>query len=394
MNQFMELRPGIRRACAVIDLDNILHNLKVCLQAVKGNAQIMAVVKADAYGHGDVEIARLLQKEERIWGFATATADEAFLLRKEGIEKPILILGSVDEDCYEEIIREEIRIPIFEEEKAALFEEAAVKAGKTGLFHIKADTGMSRIGLFPDGTGKDTVRRCCSFSHIRAEGIFTHLATADESDPSAAEHQIMIFRKFIQELSEEGITFEKKHMANSAATVLFDNTDFDLCRLGILLYGLAPSEEIRSLIPDVKPVMSLYSEVSYVKEVPEGTHIGYGGTFVTDRKTAVATVSIGYADGYARTLSGKADVLIRGKRCPVIGRICMDQLMADVTELSEEAPVREHERVTLIGTDGKETVTMEEVGRISGRFNYEFACEINKRVPRVFVQGGNIVSVR
>lgn len=400
------MQAGYERVYAEIDLNRVRGNL-VSVAGTMGTGmsgrkqEFICVVKADAYGHGAPAIARFIEEEVAadgvrahgqtvpVWGFAVATAEEGIELRLAGIRKPILMLGFVPASRYPEMIEYGIRIPLFEAERIRAFEDAAAKLGRKGLFHVAVDTGMSRIGLTPDGQGLAIVKEAMACPHLEAEGIFTHLATADMQDNAGSFAQIERFKAFVKLLSENGVDIPFKHYANSAATVygMYRN-DSDLCRLGISLYGLPASEAIGCETPEVKPVLSLYSQVMYVKDVPAGTPVGYGALFVTDKPSRIATVSAGYADGYPRGLSGKADVLIRGTRCPVVGRVCMDIVMVDVTKLGlgPKNPVREEDTVTLIGRDGDEEITVNELASLADRFYYELPCLITKRVPRIYLR--------
>ena len=366
------------RTWAGIDLDAARENLRQVRALYEAPVKTCAVVKADAYGHGAVLVAKALSEDTDF--FAVATAAEAFELRENGITKPILVLSPVAEADYSRMIEEEIRVTLFEAEKAKTFSETAAQLGKNGYYHIKVDTGMHRIGLFADENGIAEIQAMEALPMIEAEGIFTHFYASDEEDLAPAQAQLATFTAFVERLKQAGISIPLVHAANSAAAIRMKAAGLNMLRLGICLYGLPPSLDADFSAVSLKPVMSLYSEVTYVKTIPAGVSLSYGGTYVTTRPTRVATIGTGYADGYARTLSNKADVLIRGKRVPVIGRVCMDQMMADVTDLPD---VKEGDRVTLIGKDGEEEITMAELGELSGRFHYEFACCINKRVPRV-----------
>ena len=371
------------RTWEAIDLDAVRHNLAVLRALHPAAVKSCAVVKADAYGHGAVPVAKALQGRTDF--FAVATAVEALELRENGITEPILVLSPVAEQDYPRMIENEIRVSLFETKKAGAFSEAACRLHKTGLFHLKVDTGMSRIGLFADLEGLRTARAMCALPGIRAEGIFTHFYASDAPSLDSAETQLDTFLSFVRQLKGAGVDIPLVHAANSAASIRMPAAGLSMLRLGISLYGLPPSCDVDYSAANLIPALSLYSEVSYVKTVPEGVSVSYGGTFVTERETKIATISTGYADGYARTLSNKADVLIRGKRVPLIGRVCMDQMMADVTDVPE---VKEGDRVTLIGKDGDEEISIVTLGELSGRFHYEFACDINKRVPRVcFLDG-------
>ena len=381
------MKTSYKRIYAEIDLTALKNNLLSMQKNLLPGTKIAAVVKADAYGHGAGFVSKEL--EPFVWGFAVATPEEGFQLRKEGITKPVLLLGHCPEEDFERVIASEIRIPLFEAERARAFSEAAKKSQKPGIFHVMADTGMGRLGLFPDENGIRAVKEIVSYPWLIPEGIFTHFATADGIDPSGAVRRNEVFLSFVSRLREEGIEFPLVHSANSAATIRMQGMGLPLCRAGITLYGLMPSDAYDWKKTGLSPVMSLYSSVIFVKTVPPGTPVGYGETFVTKRETVIATVSAGYADGYPRSLSNQGYVLLHGKRCPVIGRICMDQMMVDVTEAG--TPVKEGDTAVLIGKSGEEEITMEELGMLSGRFNYEFACGISKRVPRLYVRDGEIV---
>ncbi len=377
------------RTAAFIDLDRIRHNVCSVLENAGRREGFVAVIKADGYGHGAVETAHAVS--DLVWGFAVATADEALSLRKSGITKPVLVLGRVMERRYRDMILQEIRIPVFEPERAEILSETALSLGKEALVHLKVDTGMHRIGLPADEQGLSQAKKILSLPGIQTEGIFTHLATADMTENQAAFRQIGAFRAFTKQLRKEGFGIPLVHYANSAASILFDCADSALLRVGIALYGLNPSDECDYSPAGLKPALSWRTEISFVKTLPPGAPVSYGGTFVTEREMRVATVSVGYADGYPRSLSNRGEVLILGKRCRILGRVCMDQMMVDVSEVPGAS---EGTTVTLLGRDGGEEITMEELGALSGRFNYELACDISSRVPRVYLRDGKIVSVR
>ncbi|MBO7363903.1 MAG: alanine racemase [Lachnospiraceae bacterium] len=368
----------LSRTYVSVDLNAIRHNVRHFREMNPG-AGIVAVVKADAYGHGAVKVAEAVQ--DLVSGFAVAIPEEAMELHDAGIRKPVLLLGACDAAWYETLIRAEVRIPLFTRKQAEDLREAAAHVGKPALCHVKADTGMGRIGLAPDGDSVAFLKEVSSWDGLCLEGIFTHLATADEPDDGAALLQKARFLDFVKALEDAGIVFRVRHFANSAAGMRAEFHGSDLVRLGISLYGLEPSFDLEWT--GLKPALSFYSTVRYVKTVPAGTPISYGGTFVTGRETRVATVPVGYADGFPRPLSNRGDVLIRGQRCRILGRVCMDQFMADVTDLPD---VEEGDRVTLIGKDGEEEITVSEFSRRSGRFHYEAVCLISPRVPRVYTE--------
>lgn len=374
------------RIYAAIDLDAISHNMDLLYQQINGKSKIIAVVKTDGYGHGAVPIAGQLENKEYLYGFATATAEEALCLRKAGIKKPLLVLGYVFPYAMEELIREEIRFTLFRRDSIDELCQKAKRLQKKALVHIKVDTGMSRIGISPDEAGMDFLRQVFAGKELEIEGIFTHLARADEEDKTDAYRQLKEFNRFVQKVQERfGVFIPIKHCANSAAILEMPEAGLDMVRAGIALYGMWPWEGNHHLKLNLRPAFSLHSHIVYLKTLEVGRAISYGGTYITDKRTRIATIPVGYGDGYPRTLSGKGEVLIHGQRAPILGRICMDQFMVDVSHIPD---VREGDEVILVGSDGKEQITMEEVGELSGRFNYELACVIGKRVPRVYSREG------
>lgn len=372
-----------KRVCAVVDLGAAIENLESLRRALAPETKVLAVIKANAYGHGAVQVAKKLDSLEYIFGYAVATAEEALQLRQNGLNKPILILGYTFPECYERLVAEDICPTVFRTDMAKALSGEALRQGKRVKIHIKVDTGMSRIGIFPDDAGVSFVRELMGLPGLEIEGIYTHFARADERDKKSALEQFERFTSFARRLEEElSLRIPLKHCANSAAIMELPQTALELVRAGIALYGLWPSEEMDRERISLRPLFSLYSHVVYVKTVPAGTPVSYGGTYVTKEERRIATIPVGYGDGYPRGLSGKGNVLIRGKRAPILGRVCMDQFMVDVTDIPEAA---QGDLVTLIGTDGKEQITMEELGNLSGRFNYELACDLGSRIPRVYL---------
>ncbi len=380
------------RVVARIDLSAIVHNLEAMRDNIPAGTRIMAVIKTDAYGHGAVEIGRELEGRDYIWGYATATAEEAFELRDAGLKKPILILGYAFPYAYERMIRDNIRPSVFRLDMAKELNDIAKRLMESGEIkepapiHLAVDTGMSRIGLGAneDGVALATQIRLMDGLHI--EGIFTHFARADERDLSNARNSEEIFKGFISDFENEtGYRIPIKHCANSASIISIPESSMDMVRAGVTMYGMWPSEEVSRDIIDLKPAMELISHVVMVKTVSAGTPVSYGGTFVTDRETVIATIPVGYGDGYPRSLSNKGFVLIDGHRANILGRVCMDQFMVDVTDIPD---VKEGDEVILMGRDetSGEEISAEFLGELSGRFNYELTCDISKRVPRVFVR--------
>lgn len=386
----------IRRTWAEIDLDALGHNFRQVRAAASPKAQVCCVVKADGYGHGAQRVSQELEALGAGW-FAVSNLEEALQLRQEGIKKPILVLGFTPAGEAALLAREHISQCVYSTEYAQALSQAAVKAGVTVKIHAKIDTGMSRLGFTFQDINRDEaaieeVRNACALPGLEAEGLFSHFAVADEGSAgdSFTMRQFGCFKEMAEALQREGLRFQVRHCANSAALFDYPLSHLDMVRAGVVLYGLPPSDSMRAQ-PDLKPVLALRSVVSHVKTVLPGATISYGRKFTAQRELRVATVPIGYADGYPRAMSeGGAQVLIHGRRCPVVGRICMDQLMADVTGLEE---VRIGDRVTLIGRDGEEEITAGEMASWEGTINYEVVCALSKRVPRVYLKGGKVDSI-
>ena len=376
---------GHDRIWAQIDLDAVLYNMENMRANISADAKIVAVLKTNGYGHGAVPIMKELEKIPYVWGYAAATFEEAKELRENGATKPIILLGYVFPYCYRELAELEIRPACFRDDMLRDLSEAAEAAGKPILIHIALDTGMGRIGIRPNDVGLEFVRRAINTPGVVVEGMFTHFAKADETDHGPTYRQIELYKSFEERIRTElGYQIPLCHCSNSAGIIEFPEANMNLVRAGITLYGLWPSDEVSREIVPLRPVMTLYSKIVYIKEVPPGRGISYGGTFTTTKeKTSIATIPAGYGDGYPRSLSGKGYVLICGQKAPILGRVCMDQMMVDVSEIPQ---AREGSLCTLIGTDHGEKITMEALGDLSGRFNYELACDINARVPRICVK--------
>ena len=352
------MRKGYERVRADISLDAILANMESMKRNLKEGVQITAVLKTNAYGHGAVEIAKVLEPLDYVWGYAVAAFEEAVELREAGLRKPILLLGYVFPYCYQELAKMNIRPAVFREDMLEQLSAAAKAAGKKIKIHIAVDTGMSRIGIFPDETGLDFVKKALETEGLQVEGMFTHFARADEADRSFTEEQLEKFVWLTEAVKERlGYEIPIRHCSNSAGIIEYPHANMTMVRAGITLYGLWPSDEVR-------------------KDM-----VSYGGTWAPDHTVRLATVPVGYGDGWPRSLSNKGYVLIRGQKAPIRGRVCMDQFMVEVTDIPDAA---EGDEVTLIGRDGDAYISMEEVGDLSGRFNYELACDINPRVPRLF----------
>lgn len=380
-----------RRVCAEIDLDAILDNFRMMRQQMGKTTKMIAVVKTDGYGHGAAPIAAMMEDKNYIWGFAVATAEEAFQLRRSGIKKPILILGYTFCEDYEDLALHDVRPVVFKTDMAEQLSEAAVRMGRILPVHIGLDTGMSRIGFADTDESVAAIQEIAKFPGIRIEGMFTHFAKADERDKRAAARQFERYQIFAAKLEAAGVSIPLKHVSNSAAILEMPDMNLDLVRAGISIYGIYPSDEVSRKSVPLRPAMSLHSHIVYIKEIQAGTEVSYGGTFVAKAPMRIATIPVGYGDGYPRLLSNKGEVLICGQRAKILGRICMDQFMADVTHIPQ---ARELDEVVLLGRQGDESISVEELGRISGRFPYEFVCDIGKRVPRVYRKDGKICLIR
>ena len=380
------------RVYAEVNLDAIRSNMDNMKANIAPETKMIGVIKADGYGHGSVPIAQELEPLPYLFGFATATFEEAQILRKSGVKKPILILGYTFPYCYEELIRQEIRPALFRLDTAQKLSEAAQRLGKDAVVHIKVDTGMSRIGIQPDDDGIAFIKEIMTLPGLSIEGIFTHFAKADMTELEGAQKQRDCFDAFTKRIAREtGLRIPIRHCSNSAGIIRMPQANMDVVRAGITLYGLWPSQEVERDIISLTPALSLKSHIVYIKEMKEGAQISYGGTFTAHAGMKVATIPVGYADGYPRSLSNKGYVLIHGKRAAILGRVCMDQMMVDVTQIPE---AKEGDLVTLLGTDGSETITVEAMGDMSGRFNYELVCDFTKRVPRVYRKDGQIVGTK
>ncbi len=369
------------RITAYIHMDAIAENFEHMRANLREGTKMVAVLKTDGYGHGALPIARMAEEYEYIWGFAVAAVSEAMELRAGGITKPILILGYCFEEDYEKMVSSGIRPAVFTYEMAKAFSDAAGKAGILAPVHIAVDTGMSRIGLPWTDEGVETAQRISRLPHIRIEGVFTHFAKADETDKSFTKMQMDRFVQFCDGLQERVTERFIRHCSNSAGILEIPEANMDMVRAGISIYGIYPSDEVSRAYVRLRPAMELKSHIVHIRTIEPGTSVSYGGTFTAQRRTRIATIPVGYGDGYPRSLSGKGFVLIGGKRAPITGRVCMDQFMVDVTDI--EAGLLDE--VTLLGSDGDEQITLEELDKLSGRFPYEFVCDIGKRVPRVYL---------
>lgn len=379
------------RVCARVDLDAIEYNVENMKNVLKDGVKIIVVIKADGYGHGGLQIARMLSEKEYVWGFAVATLDEAVFLKKRGIYKPVLALGCIFPDQRERTLEYEVRMTVYTAEMAREVSELAVKLDRKAYVHIKIDTGMSRLGFMPDEESVEEIAAIAALPNIVMEGMYTHFSKADETDKAYTEKQLERFLWMKEALDKKNVGFSYYHCANSAGIIDIPDANMNMVRCGISTYGLYPSDEVVKENVPLKPALELISHVAHVKWVEKGTLVSYGGTFITDKRTKIVTVPVGYGDGYARSLSNKGFVLIHGKRAKILGRVCMDQFMVDATDIDD---VKFGDQITLIGKDGEEALLVDELSDLAGRFNYEFVCNLGKRVPHEFVRHGKVIEQR
>ena len=366
-----------------IDLNAISENFDAIRQ--KSGKAVLAVVKANGYGHGAVPIARFL--ENKCDFFGVATMSEAIQLRQAGICKPVLVLGYTQPGAHAQGIRDDIRFTVYRWEDALALSETAQALDKIAICHLAVDTGMNRIGFAPTEESADICAKIAQLPGLKIEGLFSHYATADCADLSRTREQTNKFKAFDQMLRARNVQIPIRHLDNSAGLMHF-GCEFEMVRAGIVLYGMYPSDEIDQKLLPLRPALSWHSHIVYTKLLPAGSEISYGGTFVTTRPTMVATIPVGYADGYRRNLSNRFYVLIRGKKAPILGRICMDQMMVDITDIPDAA---QDDLVTLIGQNGSEIITTEQIAQEADSFQYELPCGIHHRVPRLYYQGGTLV---
>lgn len=367
------------RTYAQIDLQAIRHNIREVKNHINRQTKVMAIVKANAYGHGAVPVSQTLR--DMVDAYGVAMIEEALELREAGIEKDILILGYTGEEWYDELVESQISQTVYTYDMAQKLSVVATKYGKPARIHIKLDTGMGRIGFAPTEETLDIVEQIVHLPGVMLEGIFTHFARADEKTIDAARAPFSLFMDFVARLEERGIEIPLKHASNSAAIMSFPEANLSMVRSGIMTYGLYPSEEVQKREIELQPAMEWKALISYVKRVDAGTSISYGGTFTADHPMIVATVPVGYADGMKRELSGKGRVLVQGEYAPILGRVCMDQFMIDVTHIPD---VKIGDLVTIFGTDGNKSIPVEEVAELAHSFNYEFVCSVTNRVPRKY----------
>ncbi len=370
------------RCYAEISRDALRSNIMEVKKRIPEHVKVLAVIKANGYGHDAIQVGDTLK--DLVDFFAVATIEEAVQLREGGILQPILILGYTSPRQYMDLLRYDIRPTIYNKEEAEILSGLAVRIGRTARIHLAVDTGMSRIGFQVDSQSADCIAKIASLPGIEAEGMFSHFSCADMTDKEFSGRQIRCFEQMISMLEERGVDIPVKHLCNSAGIMEFDSSRYSMVRSGIITYGLYPSDEVVKEHLHLTPAMSWKAHVIHVKELPAGRGVGYGATYVTEKEsTKIATVSVGYADGYPRSLSSRGRVLIRGQYAPIIGRVCMDQMMVDVTDIPD---VQVEDVVTLVGTDGENSIPIEELGELAGSFNYEMVCGVSSRVPRLYVE--------
>ncbi len=378
------------RVWAEVNLDNIAHNVREIRKITNPRAEIMGVVKADAYGHGVLQTAKTLL-DSGVSRLAVSMIDEAIQLRNSGIDAPILVLSYTDPVRAEEIIINNVTQTVFSHDLANALSEAAVRLNRNTKVHIKIDTGMTRVGFMPGYSAIKNVVEISKLPRIIIEGLFTHFASADEKDRDYTYMQFERFMSIFSELQRIGVYIPIKHVANSAAIIAYPEMHLDMVRPGLILYGLYPSEEIQKQVVELKPAMTLKANVIFVKDVEKDTSISYGRIFTTSRESKIATIPIGYADGYTRLLNGKARMLINGEFADVVGKICMDQCMVDVTGLG--SPIKVGDEAVIFGEQLGKTIRVEDIANSIGTINYEVICLIGKRVPRVYTQDGLVCNV-
>ena len=377
------------RVCANISLDAIRDNIKSGRALLPSGTKMMGVVKADAYGHGAVPVAKAIEDLVEVYG--VSMPEEGVELRKAGLTKPILILGYTAPEMAELAIRYDITMAVFQSEIAEKYNEIAKQLNKVAKVHIKLDTGMSRIGYACCAESLADIEKIAKLSNVRIEGMFTHFSKADETDKTFAKQQLKKYMEFAKALEERGISIPCKHVCNSAGIIDIPEGDLDMVRFGVTMYGMYPTDEVTKERMPVVPAMEVKTHISYIKTLPAGVGISYSGTFVTEKETRVATLSVGYGDGYPRGLSNTGRVLIHGKSAKILGRVCMDQCMVDVTDIPE---AKQGDIVTLLGRDGNDFISAEEIGATVGNsFHYEVVCDISKRVPRIYYRNGEIVEI-
>jgi len=375
-----------QRVIAEINLDNIAHNIREIKKTLNNNTKLLTVVKADAYGHGAVEVSKVALYNGSDW-LGVAICDEAISLRENNINVPILILGYTPKYKIDEVVKNDLTQTVFSFEMAKILSNSAVKLNKIANIHIKIDTGMGRIGFLPTDENIGEIIKISKLPNIKITGIFTHFSTADQADKTFTYKQYDKFKYVVNKIKSFGIKDIICHAANSACILEIKDVMLDMVRAGIITYGMLPSNEVKKTI-DLKPAMSLKTHISYIKTVEKNVSIGYGRTYFTNKITKIATVPVGYADGYSRILSNKARVIVNGQYASVIGNICMDQFMIDVTDVEN---INIDDEVVLIGSQKDASITAEELASLEQTINYEVVCNVGKRVPRVYIKNNEVL---
>lgn len=378
-----------QRVIAEINLDNIAKNMSNIRKAVNSNSKIMAIVKADAYGHGCVEVSKTCLYNGADW-LGVAILEEAIELRQNNILEPILILGNTIKNRFDQLLKYDITQTVFSFEMAKNLSNIAKKMNKTAKIHIKIDTGMSRIGFLPTENDIQEIVKISKLPFIKITGIFTHFSTADEKDKTFSKQQFEKFMWVISKLEKQGIKNILKHVSNSGAILDLNEYNLDMVRAGIIIYGMYPSLQVKKNI-DIFPAMTIKTYISYIKELDKGMSVSYCRTYFTNKKTKIATIPVGYADGYSRIMSNNAKVIIKGQYANVIGNICMDQFMVDITHIKD---AKIGDSVILIGEENGISILAEDLAKLQNTINYEVVCTIGKRIPRVFTKNGQVIKVK
>ncbi|KFX54966.1 alanine racemase [Clostridium botulinum] len=379
----------MRPVWAEIDLDAIAYNMRN-IKKLAQNKDVIAVVKADCYGHGALDVVPTLL-ENGASRLAVAVLTEAIELRNNNVTAPIMILGYTPEYLFEEVVNYDIEQTVYDLEYAKKLSHLAIKFNKKAKVHIAIDTGMGRIGFIPNEKAIKDIKKIYNLKGLDVIGIFTHFSTSDETDKEYTNEQFNKFTSFIDMLSKVGVKIPIKHISNSGAIIDMPKTYLDSVRAGIILYGYYPSDEINKDNIKLKPALTLKASLTRVQELDINSYISYGKTFKTERKSIIATLPIGYADGYSRLLAPGAKVIINGKFAPIIGRICMDQCMIDVTDIDD---IHVGDEVIILGEDGNLKLTANDLAKSMGTINYEILCMLKYRIPRVYMKNGEIFNVR
>jgi len=383
----MEKPTNIRPTYVEVNLDNLAHNYTEIRRIVRKETEIMPVIKANGYGHGAIELAKLYTTLG-VNRLAVSLLNEAIELRRTGIDKPILILNFTPDYQMIEVAANDLTQAIYRYEDAVALSEAAKEMDKKLKIHIKLDTGMSRIGFLPSEDSLDNILKISQLPNLEIEGIFTHFAKSDEADKSFTRLQFDRFMRMVEALENKGLVIPLKHISNSSAIIDLPEYNLDIVRPGIILYGYYPSDEVKKERIDIKPAMTLRTVVSNIKTLPAETGISYNHVYTTPAEARIATVPIGYADGYPRTLTGKGQVFVAGRRVTIEPRICMDQMMFDATGLGD---VKVGDEVIYFGYGNKDWPSVDEVAKTFGTINYEIICMMGRRLPRVYIKDGRVI---